>query len=322
MEKCNSKIKITLGVACALMYAFMYQFGDMFYKYTYNHSKVESLEANLLRYTTSFVIISSHMLADRRSLQESKANTFYLILAGILRASGSILFQTSLKLIDMGTSAVITATLPPVSIVFAWLLLKEKTKLSECLLGILSYVGVFMVVWTRLEAPKPDPHSYAIGTVYGFTSMICFSLYYITTRKVSGKSDLRRSLFYINFAGVATLLLTQLITKTDIVLTQVPIKFSLLLLTGGVVFFLALIMEVVSLKFLNVGVIMIIRNTDFIWAYLYDIIFDGVYPSFVIILGILIIVLSASLIAVDSIRNIPYVKGFKLLISKICSFRE
>ena len=57
---------------------------------------------------------------------------------------------------------------------------------------------------------------------------------------------------------------------------------------------------------------MIIRNTDFIWAYLYDIIFDGVFPTFVIILGIMIIVLLACLIAINLMKNIPYVKGFKV----------
>ena len=129
--------------------------------------------------------------------------------------------------------------------------------------------------WFRASSKGSNPHSYAIGIVYGFVSVIFYSLYYVTTRNVSGKSDLRRSLFYINLSAIVTSLLTQSIARTDFVLTKAPVKFSLLLLTGGVVFFLSLIMEVASLKYLNVGVIMIIRNTDFIWAYLYDIIFDG-----------------------------------------------
>ena len=53
------------------------------------------------------------------------------------------------------------------------------------------------------------------------------------------------------------LCLVQLIFRSDFVLTEIPVKFSLFLITGGVVFFLGLIMEVASFKCLDVGVIMI-----------------------------------------------------------------
>ena len=317
MENLSPKIKTALGVTCALGYAFSFQLADMFYKYTYNHSKVQAFEALLLRYITSFVIIASHMLADRKSPLESKSNTLYMVLASVFKLAGSLFFHYSLAYIDMGTSAVILAAMPPVSMVLAWLLLKEKTKLSENLLGALSYVGVLLVVWTRLEAPKSDPYSYAIGIALCFLAVVCLSLYSVTLRKISGKSDLRKSLFHINLVGVVILCLAQLVLRTDFVLTKAPVKFSWFLLIGGVVFFLALLMEIVSLKCLNVGVIMIIRNTEFIWAYLYDIIFDGVYPTFVIILGILLIVLSASLIAINLMKDIQYVEGFKFVLSKI-----
>ena len=124
-------------------------------------------------------------------------------------------------------------------------------------------------------------------------------------------------MFYINFIGVVVLSLAQFVFQTDLVLTQVPVKFSFFLLTGGVIFFLGMLMEVMSLKCLNVGIMMIIRNTEFIWAFLYNIVFDGLYPTFVIILGILIIVLSASLIAINLMKDIPYVKGFKFVISTV-----
>ena len=78
-----------------------------------------------------------------------------------------------------------------------------------------------------------------------------------------------------------------------------------------------MLMEVMSLKCLNVGIVMIIRNTEFIWAFLYNIVFDGLYPNFTVILGILIIVLSASLIAINLMKDIQYAKGFKFVISTI-----
>ena len=114
------------------------------------------------------------MLADRKSPLESQTNTFYLVLGSIIKMGGSLSFNNALKFVDLGTLAVILALTPPVSIMFAWLLLKEKTKLSENLFGALSYAGVLLVVWARLEAPKESPYSYVIGIVLGFSAVVCF----------------------------------------------------------------------------------------------------------------------------------------------------
>ena len=218
MDKLNNKIKIIIGVACSLGYGIFFQIHDMCYKYTYNHSKVEAMEGLLLRSITGFVVISSHMLADRRSPLENKRNTLYLILVGVIRIAGALLFHYSLKLIDMGTATVILAVQPLCTILFAWILLKEMIKLSENLIGIISYVGVIMVIWNRLEAPKPDPRLYVIGLTLCFLAIICFSLDCVMVRKISGtgKTDMRKTLFWINLVGVVMLSLGQLIFRTDL----------------------------------------------------------------------------------------------------------
>ena len=66
---------------------------------------------------------------------------------------------------------------------------------------------------------------------------------------------------------------------------------------------------------------MVLKNTEFIWAYSYDMIFDGLYPTPFIIFGLLVIILTAILSALDTMKEIQYKQGFKLVLSfcqKVC----
>ena len=149
--------KIFIGIFCSILYGFFFQLGDMFIKYTYNHSEIQVFEALFLRYIISLVIISSNMLVEKVSPLDSFLNVRNLIAAGILRLSAVVALNSAIQRTDLGTNAVVIGGQPMLSIVLAWLFLGEKMKCSEIVLGLFSYVGVAMVVWSRIKTPKNHP---------------------------------------------------------------------------------------------------------------------------------------------------------------------
>eukprot|EP00111_Clytia_hemisphaerica_P001348 TCONS_00003837-protein len=289
----------------------------MFYKYTYNHSSVHAIETLLIRYVISFVIISSNMAAERLSPFDSLKNTAFLVVAGLFRLIGVILLNMSLARIELGTHAVILASQPTFAITIARYMLSEKMALSESLLGLVSYTGIIIVVWDRLTEHRAYPHEYVMGLIYGYLALLAFSFYYVNLRRVSGTVSLRKSIFYTTLVGVIILPLASFVPGMDFELTKVPVRFTYYVLTGGLILFFALITEVVSLKCLNIGLVMVLRNTEFIWAYLYDIVMTRVYPTLLVVIGMVLLIGSVSLIAINLIREIPYRKGRNYLISKI-----
>ena len=197
------KAKLVIGLICSIGFGFLYMVSNAIYQYIYKHSEIGQPEALLLRYITGLVAVGSNLLADgKRPVPRNKNDCIYLLLVAVLRIGGVLLSNIPLKYVDLGTVAVIAATAPGLAIVLSWLILKEKTKLSEVLLGIASYLGVILIVSNRLEAVKPNPYSYVIGVICCFASIVVFSFDNVLTRKMVCKTDLRQSLFAINFVGV------------------------------------------------------------------------------------------------------------------------
>ena len=309
--------KIFIGIFCSILYGFFFQLGDMFIKYTYNHSEIQVFEALFLRYIISLVIISSNMLVEKVSPLDSFLNVRNLIAAGILRLSAVVALNSAIQRTDLGTNAVVIGGQPMLSIVLAWLFLGEKMKCSEIVLGLFSYVGVAMVVWSRIKTPKNHPKSYALGIAFGFLAITLYSFYYILTRRIAQTNSLRRSIFYTSLVGVVLLPFSPWVFQTEFQLLKSPELYCYLLLTGGVVYFLALLTEVQSLRYLNVGLIMLLRNTEFLWAYSYDMIVLKVFPTFLIILGIFIVILTTSMITYNAAYDVKYVESMKRIWTKL-----
>eukprot|EP00111_Clytia_hemisphaerica_P020851 TCONS_00061502-protein len=307
MDSLTGKRKLMVGLVCSVGYGFLYMVSNAIYQYVYKNSQVGQSEAMLLRFITGLVAVGSNLLTDgKRPIPKNKTDICFLLIAAVFRIGGALLTNLSLRYVDLGTIAVIAATSPALSIIMSWIFLKEKTRLSDILLGLASYVGVVLIVWNRLSAVKPNPYLYVIGVVFSFMSIFAYSFCNVLTRKMVGKTDFRQSLFVINFVGVIIFAFSPLVFDADFVLTRSPLEYCYLVLAGAMVCLIALLMEVLSLKCLNVGIVLLFRNTEFLWAYLHDVIFDNLYPTPAIILGLLIVMLSISLIAVNLMKDIPY----------------
>uniref|UniRef100_A0A7M5XJA0 EamA domain-containing protein n=1 Tax=Clytia hemisphaerica TaxID=252671 RepID=A0A7M5XJA0_9CNID len=317
MEKFD-KLTVIIGITCSLLYALFFQIGDGLFKYTFNHSDVRVFEALLIRYIINLVIVSSNMLIEKISPIQSFTKTCYLVAAGILRLSCVIFLGMALKRLDMGTNAVIFGTLPAFCILFGWLLLKEKTKLSDMMYGLLSYVGVVLVVWEQIETPKNDYYSYILGIVFSLCSVLSICFYCVVIKRITETTRLQVTLFYIHFTGLLILPFAPWIFGTSFVLIRSPLIFTYLLLGAGVSYFLCVICEVVSLRCLNIALIMLLRNSEFVWAYSYDMIITHIFPNWIVIIGLLIVIVATSMIAVNMIYDIPYLATIKRWESKIC----
>ena len=310
MEFSKENGKIIIGILCSLLYTLLVQIGDMLHKYTFNHSKVDVFEGLLFRYVINFVIISSNMLAARITLFDSAENVRNLLLAALLRLSGIITLALAIKNTNLGTVSVVESALPALCIIFAWLMLKEKTQKSDLIFGFISYIGVTMVIWDRIDAPKKNQCNFVLGVVYGFVSDLVNCFYYVLTRKVAISTNLQRSIFYSNLVGVIILPFSPWVFGTSFVLTQVPIKFCYFLLASGIAYSLAFLCEIVSLKYLNVGLIMLLRNAEFIWAYAYDMLFDHIFPTPIVGTGLGIIIIATTLIALNTVPGDHYLNNF------------
>ncbi|QFS52731.1 DMT family transporter [Nostoc sphaeroides] len=102
-------------------------------------------------------------------------------LAGLLEPGLSYIFGTlGISLTDASNATLIFTTEPIMTLVLAWLILRERITLRLVALGLLAFVGVVLITSSDIVSVSKGS---LVGNLFVLFGVFCASLYAITTRR-------------------------------------------------------------------------------------------------------------------------------------------
>lgn len=150
-------------------------------KYTVPYIPVFTL--TFLRFFFAAIVLYGVMRGTHHSYQLQKTHIPVFLLTGIIGMFGyHILFFTSLKYTTAIHSSIIGAMNPIVTVVLAFILLKQRLTLLQVFGVVLSFIGVFLTITgANIEAVKEL--SFNKGDLIMLCAVFCWALYGIISSK-------------------------------------------------------------------------------------------------------------------------------------------
>jgi len=150
-----------------------------------------------------------------------------------------------LLFVPPSVASVVVGTIPVVTPIFAFFLLRERVTVVSCLGFVMSFVGVAVLVLDG-EAPEPVP---VFGVLLVFGAVLAAVGYSIVLRLLPGRYSALSVVFYQNLIGAAYFLpVFVFLEARTVVPGEVPPEAI------GAVLFLGLLPSTVSFVFLNAGI--------------------------------------------------------------------
>jgi len=304
------------GILLAALSPFLFQFGNMGLKYTYTRQSDIPLVLGsiLLQNVVYFVITSSSLLVDRVNPFAVEVKTFvWLVAAAFMENSGCLSCYVALSYIDLGTETTILSTIPFFAMAFGYIFLKEKMKLFEVFLAVVSATGIALVVKTTKESTRQNgAFGFILGVCLALFACLLISIYLVLARRNANEIDFRIQIFYASILGMFIISITLFISKQSNNLTLLSDGYLYTLLSAGVVVFLAFSSEVLALRYERVGVIGLFKNTEILYAWTFDVVVQRVPLTTFGVLGVLMVLCASVLIGLNELYNIDKIIAKKL----------
>jgi len=160
-----------IGEFAALAVAFFWTITALAFEYAGN--KVGSLAVNIIRLLFAFLFLSIFCSITRGNALPTDASGeqwFWLSISGLIGfVLGDLFLFKSYGLIGSRLSMLVMTTVPPITALLGWLLLKESMELKSYLGMSLTFIGVAIAVNARRKVADSKHHKFSIrGLIYAF----------------------------------------------------------------------------------------------------------------------------------------------------------
>lgn len=196
--KANSDNPLT-GIILMLFAFFIFSLIDVNAKWL-SLIGVPALQLAFMRYIGHFVISTS--LISRGGLSLSRFGTTHVglvLLRGFLLMISTVFNFIAVQYISLTLTATILFSAPIMICALSWPLLGERV-------GIWRWSAILVGFFGILIAMRPFDGDFHMATILSLMGALCFALYQLLTRKLSGLVASETMQFYTGFVGTAALL--------------------------------------------------------------------------------------------------------------------
>jgi drug/metabolite transporter (DMT)-like permease len=138
------------------------------------------------RYVLATLFVGAIAVAKRVNLRITKADLFVFFLAGLLGIFlYSVLESAALLYISPAAASIMTALAPMAMVIGNYVVYRETISKKEIFLILISVFGVYLVLYTDLEAASSWKE--IIGYLLMLASIISWTVYSLLTKKTSQK---------------------------------------------------------------------------------------------------------------------------------------
>lgn len=287
--KKTSKGRAILFIICSsLFFTTMNTFGKL-------ASSATAYQKTFISNIVATIIICSIIIYKKESLIGKKENRKYLLARGILGTLSISALYYSIDYLVLADSTMLSKLSPFFTLIFSYLILKEKVSHKQCIYLIVAFIGSLFII-------KPQFNSSILPALIGVLSAITAGLAYTMIRILGNKEG-----FYtiiLSFTGIATIVTFPSIFYNTSNLTLDNIIYLIL---GGLCFTAGQFFLTLAYKNAPASEISMYDYIGLIFAAIYGFLLFNESPDSLSILGY-IIILSSSILNSLSNKGVKYKK--------------
>eukprot|EP00794_Sanderia_malayensis_P015682 gene15682-17263_t len=216
--------------------------------------------------------------------------------------------------VPLGDATVIMFTSPVFTTMFAYMFLSESCTVVDGTCGLVSFVGVIVssrpdfifgnrsssdvvsVMFPKKNMSETKKESlYYMGMGFVLLGAVFLSLYYVLTRKIGQTYHHLVNVFFPSLLGAICIPFIMLAFNQDFVVPNYW-KAKLYIFLVGFTAYFGLELLARSLKLENAGPLILIRNLDIVYAFVFQYCFVGIAPSWWNIAGGIVVMASTSIV--------------------------
>lgn len=224
------------------------------------------------------IIVSVILIKRKESFIGKRENLKYLLTRGVMGTLAMITNYVSLQYLILSDSTIITKLAPFFTIIFSFLIIKERINKKQGILLILAFLGSLLVI-------KPSFNLSFIPALIGVFSALSSGLAYTMIRCIGDKESFWTVI--LSFTGIATLTTSVSIFNNSSNLFGLNLVF---LIGAGVCFTLGQIFLTLAYRNAPASEISVYDFIGLVLAAIYSFIFFAQLPDILSILGYIIIV--------------------------------
>lgn len=266
-----NKSKGIIFIICAsLLFATMNLFGKIAITATpYQKTFISNVIAT--------IIISFIILHRKDSFLGKIENRKYLLLRGIMGTLSILTLYYSLEHLYLADATILTKLGPFFTIIFSFILLKEKLNKNQLMFLLIAFTGSLFVI-------KPQFNSSIIPSMMGIISACTAGIAYTMIRILGDKES-----FYtiiLSFTGIATILMFPSIFINN----SISFLHIIFLILGGLCFTLGQVFLTLAYKNAPASEISMFDYLGLLFASIYGFILFSEIPDMFSIIGYLVII--------------------------------
>lgn len=150
------------------------------------------------RFALSAILLSPLLLRRGAAKQLVGAGALLQVIRAIMLAIATVLFFSALETMKMADALAVYFIYPFLITLMAPLLLSEKVGLRRFVAVLIGFCGSLLII-------RPGFQEVPIGVYYVLVASVCFALFNVLTRRLTGMGDPWMTVFYQSIVGAIVL---------------------------------------------------------------------------------------------------------------------
>ncbi|XP_028287955.1 solute carrier family 35 member G1 [Parambassis ranga] len=262
---------------------------------------IHAIEISAIRCFFQMLFVAPLLIYHKTGFLGPRDKRIYLVLRGFIGSNAMILLFYAVQQMPLADATVIMFSNPVFTSLLAWIFLKEKCTLWDCLFTVFTIAGVILIArppflfGERLRGIEGNYASHIKGTIAAFAGAIGAAFTFVVLRKMGKSVHYYLSVWYYAVIG----LIECLITVSVLGEWKLPFcgrdRWMLMLIAvlgiAGQTFLTK------ALQIEKAGPVALMRTVDVVLAFIFQFIFFNRAPTLWSLGGALCIVVSTSGIA-------------------------
>lgn len=239
-----------------------------------------------------------------KALWPVNSTLVYLVFQAIVGSNSLVLLFYALERLNVADALVISTSAPIFVTLLAFFLLNEKSGIFPFFMAILTLLGVGIICRPPiLTGAATYDNNLMIGAAVSFGSMLCLATSYIIIRYLRTVHHAVVNLF---FSAWGFFQCVSIAYYLDVLGLPKNCTEVFLIIATAVLAFSAQTFLTLGLKYEQAGPVSLVRTTEILFAFGWQLIFLGVVPDLFSVLGAFLVIFAVGLTAIRKmLANLP-----------------
>ncbi|XP_068161019.1 solute carrier family 35 member G1 isoform X2 [Antennarius striatus] len=282
-----------LGLFYAFLSAFMFSIISLLVK---SIQGVHALEISTLRCFFQMLFIMPFLIYNKTGFLGPRDKRIYLVLRGFFGSTTMILLFYAIQRMSLADAIVIMFSNPVFTSLLAWIFLKEKCTILDCVFTVFTLTGVVLIArppfifGNTVYGIDGDYVNHIKGTIAVFAGAVSGGFTYVTLRKIGKSVHLYLSVWYYAVIGFIECVITVSILGEWTIPFCGRDRWMLMLI--AVLGIIGQVFITKALQLEKAGPVSLIRTVEVVLAFIFQFIFFNHAPTYLSLGGALCIVAS------------------------------